>query len=99
MVNIFVRAKKATFLQHTISIAILKNIIHLITERKKQGKKSFALLVDPDKVDNEKIDRLVEDAVDAGVDFIFVGGSLVISNYTIISVLNIKHCYVNTSIV
>ena len=81
MVNIFVRAKKATFLQHTISIAILKNIIHLITERKKQGKKSFALLVDPDKVDNEKIDRLVEDAVDADVDFIFVGGSLVISNY------------------
>lgn len=48
---------------------------------KKSGKKSFAVLVDPDKVDNEKIDQLVTLATDARVDYFFVGGSLVISSH------------------
>src|SRR6478735_12687694 len=51
------------------------------TERKKSGKKSFAVLIDPDKVDNEKIDQLLTLAADAKVDYFFVGGSLVISSH------------------
>lgn len=52
-----------------------------LVEKKRQGKKSFAVLIDPDKVDAGKIDELVLLATRAGVDYFFVGGSLVISNH------------------
>ncbi len=58
-----------------------KNIYHSLEERKRGGKKSFAVLVDPDKVNDQQTASLVEQAVDAGVDYFFVGGSLVVSNY------------------
>jgi phosphoglycerol geranylgeranyltransferase len=58
-----------------------KGIYHSLTERKRQGKKSFAVLIDPDKVDNNNIKHLVELAVAARVDYFLVGGSLVVSNY------------------
>ena len=60
---------------------MLKGIYHSLTERKRQDKKSFAVLIDPDKVNDSNLDELVSLAVDAGVDYFFVGGSLVISNY------------------
>lgn len=50
-------------------------------ERKQAGRKSFAVLIDPDKVDNEKIDQLLLLATEAQVDYFFVGGSLVISSH------------------
>jgi phosphoglycerol geranylgeranyltransferase len=50
-------------------------------ERKKAGKKSFAVLIDPDKVNVASIEELVRIGVDAGVDYFFVGGSLVISSH------------------
>jgi putative glycerol-1-phosphate prenyltransferase len=50
-------------------------------ERKKAGRKSFAVLIDPDKVDNEKIEQLAALGTDAKVDYFFVGGSLVISSH------------------
>ena len=50
-------------------------------DRKKQGHKSFAVLIDPDKVDVSHTEKLVTLAVDAQVDYLFVGGSLVISNH------------------
>jgi phosphoglycerol geranylgeranyltransferase len=58
-----------------------KTIYNLFTERKAQGKKSFAVLVDPDKVNETSLEQLVKLSVDAKVDYFFVGGSLVISNY------------------
>ena len=39
------------------------------------------MLIDPDKVDASAIDKLVSLSVEAGVDYFFVGGSLVISNH------------------
>jgi putative glycerol-1-phosphate prenyltransferase len=48
---------------------------------KQQGHKSFAVLVDPDKVDNAKIEQLVTLATNAKVDYFLVGGSLLISNH------------------
>ena len=45
------------------------------------GKKSFAVLIDPDKVGIKDIDILVQKAEDAQVDFFFVGGSLVLSEH------------------
>ncbi len=52
-----------------------------LCERKANGQKSFAVLIDPDKVDNDKMHRLIELAHAAKVDYFLVGGSLVISNY------------------
>ena len=60
---------------------MFKGIYHSLTERKRMHKKSFAVLIDPDKVNDSNMDELVSLAVDAGVDYFFVGGSLVISNY------------------
>ena len=56
-------------------------LYHQFIEKKKAGRKSFAVLIDPDKVDAEKIDQLVTLASDARVDYFFVGGSLVISSH------------------
>ena len=59
----------------------LQDIYPSLCERKANGQKSFAVLIDPDKVDNEKMQRLLELAHAAKVDYFLVGGSLVISNY------------------
>ena len=59
----------------------LQDIYSSLCERKANGRKSFAVLIDPDKVDNEKMHRLLELAHAAKVDYFLVGGSLVISNY------------------
>lgn len=52
-----------------------------LTERKTEGRKSFAVLVDPDKVDARRTDELCALASGAGVDFFLVGGSLVVTNH------------------
>jgi phosphoglycerol geranylgeranyltransferase len=51
-----------------------------LLERRKQGRKSFAVLIDPDKVNSSSIEQLVNLSVAAKVDYLFVGGSLVISD-------------------
>jgi phosphoglycerol geranylgeranyltransferase len=58
-----------------------KNIYESLLARKKRGAKSFAVLIDPDKVDAQKIDELTELTISAKVDYLLVGGSLVISNH------------------
>ena len=50
-------------------------------DNKKLGKKSFSVLIDPDKVTPQSIDQLISLGVDAMIDYFFVGGSLVISNH------------------
>ncbi|MGC8750030.1 geranylgeranylglyceryl/heptaprenylglyceryl phosphate synthase [Hydrotalea sp.] len=56
-------------------------LYHQLTEKKQAGKKSFAVLIDPDKVNETSIEALVQLSVQAKVDYFFVGGSLVISNH------------------
>ncbi|MBC7650112.1 MAG: geranylgeranylglyceryl/heptaprenylglyceryl phosphate synthase [Deinococcales bacterium] len=58
-----------------------QTLYNQFVERKKTGKKSFSVLIDPDKVDVAGIDQLVSLAIEASVDYLFVGGSLVISNH------------------
>ncbi|MEO7482426.1 MAG: geranylgeranylglyceryl/heptaprenylglyceryl phosphate synthase [Ferruginibacter sp.] len=60
---------------------MVKGVYQSLLEKKQQGKKSFAVLVDPDKVNDDDMGALVELAVEAKVDYFLVGGSLVISNY------------------
>ncbi len=57
------------------------NVYQSLAEKKKAGKKSFAVLVDPDKVTTSSLNEIITLAVKAGVDYFFVGGSLVISNH------------------
>jgi len=60
----------------------MKDVIYTaLLHRKRTRRKSFALLIDPDKVDPTKTTSIVDLAVKARVDYLFVGGSLVISNH------------------
>ena len=70
-----------TFLHETNREEMIKGIYHSLAERKQQHKKSFAVLIDPDKVNDSNLAQLIELAVIAKVDYFLVGGSLVISNY------------------
>jgi len=58
-----------------------KPIYESLSNRKKRGQRSFAVLIDPDNVDAARLDELTALAMDAGVDYLLVGGSLVISNH------------------
>jgi len=69
----------------------MKSVIYnSLTEKKKQGKKSFAVLIDPDKVNKAMLDELTGLCIDAKVDYLLVGGSLVISNHLDDCVQHIK---------
>lgn len=59
----------------------LKEIYPSLCQRKANGKKSFAVLIDPDKVNDEKMHHLIQLATAAKVDYFLVGGSLLVSNY------------------
>lgn len=69
---------------------MINRIYQSITENKKAGKKSFAVLIDPDKVDNLEIEKLIALTTEAQVDYLLVGGSLVISNHLDDVVIQIK---------
>ncbi len=47
---------------------------------KQQGKKKFAVLFDPDKLRLAKMQQALELAVECGVDYFFIGGSLVVND-------------------
>jgi putative glycerol-1-phosphate prenyltransferase len=51
-----------------------------LLDRKKNGQKSFAVLIDPDKVTTSSLHETIRLALEARVDYFFVGGSLVISD-------------------
>lgn len=54
------------------------NILKTLEQRRAQGKKSLAILVDPDKIDDvSRLKQLINLATENCVDFFFVGGSLV----------------------
>jgi len=59
----------------------MNKIYQSLTDRKSQSKKSFAVLIDPDKVNDNSVEELIQLSLDAQVDYFLVGGSLVISSY------------------
>ncbi len=67
-----------------------ESIYNSITNRKSAGKRSFAVLVDPDKVNEHSLNELVSRAEKAQVDYFFVGGSLMVSGDLQKCVENIK---------
>lgn len=52
-----------------------------LLRRKASGQKSFAVLVDPDKISVDQLSLLIKKAETARVDFLLVGGSLVVSTH------------------
>ncbi len=51
-------------------------VLRTLQERKNEGRKLFALLIDPDKVSTQQAYQLRDECVSLAVDLIFVGGSL-----------------------
>lgn len=45
-----------------------------------RSKKKIAILIDPDRNTNDSLEHVIQNCISGGVDFIFVGGSLVIGN-------------------
>ena len=68
----------------------MNKIYKKITENKATGKKLFALLIDPDKIMMGKLTSTIEIAEKANVDFIFIGGSLVVTSKLDEIILHIK---------
>lgn len=74
----------------TNSSFMTQTVYSSILTRKVNTQRSFAVLIDPDKVTNSDVDNLCRMAADAQVDYLFVGGSLVISNRLDDVILQIK---------
>jgi len=69
------------------------NIYNLISERKANKSKKFAVLIDPDKTDTKKLVNIIEIAAKNDVDFFFVGGSLLTNDSMEVTIKTIKeHC-------
>lgn len=65
---------------------IYQSFIH----QKKEGRKNFVVLIDPDKVKTNNIDQIIDLAYRAKVDCFFIGGSLVINDTLDYCILKIK---------
>jgi phosphoglycerol geranylgeranyltransferase len=57
-------------------MSIYQDILH----RTEQGRKQLAILVDPDKLLNRDVENIALNAAKSGVDYFFVGGSLLVNN-------------------
>lgn len=55
-------------------------IIEQFRQLKSEGKKAFAILVDPDKVQVDECANLGQRVSESGIDFVFVGGSLLMND-------------------
>lgn len=56
------------------------NIYTSLQKAKAKGEKKFVVLIDPDKVRLGNMDKVLELAVKAKVDYFFIGGSLIVNN-------------------
>ena len=56
-----------------------KKILEQFRERKHSHLKSVAVLIDPDEVNEHELIKLLDEGIECGVDYFFVGGSLVTS--------------------
>lgn len=61
-----------------------------LQEAKRTGQKKFAVLIDPDKIRLGKFDDVLQLAVDAHVDYFYIGGSLVVNDMLDEVLKNIK---------
>jgi len=63
-----------------MSIRNQKIIYSSFLRHKVDNTHGFALLIDPDNIAGRELEKLVQNAQDFGVDYIFVGGSIMVDN-------------------
>jgi len=61
-----------------------------LVDKKRKGHKSFAVLIDPDKITPPLLHETIRLATEAKVDYFFVGGSLVITDHLDACIQQIK---------
>jgi phosphoglycerol geranylgeranyltransferase len=85
---------KIKTLQIFAIIEMPKNKLYTtLLNSKQQGIKSFAVLIDPDNVNASDLKNICKLATQAQVDYLFVGGSLVVTNHLDDCIQTIKsHC-------
>jgi phosphoglycerol geranylgeranyltransferase len=66
------------------------NVYQSLLEKKKNGRKSFAILIDPDKITAALLNPLIDLAIEAKADYFLVGGSLVVSDNLDNTILTIR---------
>ena len=66
------------------------NVYQSLLEKKRNGQKSFAILIDPDKITTASLTHLIDLALAARADYFLVGGSLVVSDNLDACILAIK---------
>jgi phosphoglycerol geranylgeranyltransferase len=71
----------------------MRNIYNAIIQAKTENRKLLAILLDPDKVDLNKVDNLIEKISQSPATHIFIGGSLVQNNILDELIIKIRHCY------
>lgn len=65
--------------QYTYSV-IDKGLYKEIVHKKANGRKSIAVLIDPDKVKLSHVEQLIATAIDSKVDYFLFGGSLIVND-------------------
>jgi putative glycerol-1-phosphate prenyltransferase len=55
-------------------------IYNELIAKKAAGQKSLAILIDPDHATTRQFEAQVSHGIDAGVDYFFIGGSLIVNN-------------------
>jgi phosphoglycerol geranylgeranyltransferase len=68
----------------------MASVFHKMQQLRQNQQKGFAVLVDPDKVNLNDCARIAELCNEAKVDFLFFGGSLMISNHVDACIQSIK---------
>jgi|GEM_PF-52931 len=63
-----------------LHIEFMSGILHILENAKRNDKRLFSLLIDPDKTGGAELERTALAAKDAGVDLLFVGGSLLVND-------------------
>lgn len=58
----------------------MDKVYQQILKNKEKNHKSFAVLIDPDNVDNERVKKLVSIGLENKIEYFFVGGSLITNN-------------------
>lgn len=51
-----------------------------LMEAKRRNEKKLAVLLDPDKLRLQKLEQTLDLAIECGIDYFFIGGSLVVNN-------------------
>lgn len=62
-------------------MTMTRNIYRQLVQLKQEGRKAFAVLIDPDDISPEQASVLAQKCTDAGVDYVLFGGSIMVSDH------------------